>query len=103
MGFIQFVEFTTSNIDEMRELGRKYQEETEGQRSASRGMMCADRDMPGRYVVVAEFPSYEEAMKNSEDPRTQALSEAMGKLADGPASYRNLDVLEVWEDSTAGG
>ncbi len=96
MGFVQFVEFTTSNIDEMRELGNKYQEETGNQRTSSRGILCADRDTPGRYVVVAEFPSYEEAMKNSEMPETQAMSEAMVKLAEGPPSFRNLDVLEVW-------
>jgi len=96
MGFVQFVEFTTSNIDEMRELGRKYQEDTLGQRTGSRGTLCADRDTPGRYVVVAEFASYEDAMKNNELPETQKLSEEMGKLADGPASFRNLDVLEVW-------
>jgi quinol monooxygenase YgiN len=97
MGFVQFVEFTSSNIDEMRELGRKYQEETGDQRASSRGLLCADRDTPGHYVVVAEFPSYEEAMKNSELPETQAMNEQMGKLADGPATFRNLDVLEVWE------
>ena len=97
MGFIQFVEFTTSNIDEMRELGRKYQEETAG-RTTSKGTLCADRDTPNRYVVVAEFASYEEAMKNNDLPETQALAEAMSKLADGPASFRNLDVLEVWGD-----
>lgn len=96
MGFIQFVEFATSNIDEMRELGRKYQEETAGRRTTSRAVLCADRDTPGRYVVVGEFASYEEAMKNSELPETQAMSAEMGKLADGPASFRNLDVLEVW-------
>lgn len=97
MGFIQFVEFTTSNIDEMRELGRKYQEDTGSQRTSSRGVLCADRDTPGRYVVVAEFPSFEEAMKNNDLPETQALNQEMSKLADGPASFRNLDVLEVWE------
>jgi quinol monooxygenase YgiN len=97
MRFIQFVEFTTSNIDEMRELGRKYQEDTGSQRTSSRGVLCADRDTPGRYVVVAEFPSREDAMKNNELPETQAMNEAMGKLAEGPASFRNFDVLEVWE------
>jgi hypothetical protein len=97
MAFVQFVEFTTSNIEEMRELGRKYQEDTGGQRAGSKGVLCADRDTPGRYVVVAEFPSFEEAMKNNDRPETQALNEEMGKLADGPASFRNFDVLEVWE------
>lgn len=98
MGFIQIVEFTSSNIEQMREIGRKYQEDTKGKRTTSKGTLCSDRDTPGRYIVVAEFESYEEAMKNSELPETQALAEEMAKLADGPASYRNLDVIEVWED-----
>jgi quinol monooxygenase YgiN len=97
MGFVQFVEFTTSNIDEMREIGRKYQEDTASQRTTSRAVLCADRDTPGRYVVVAEFPSFEDAMKNNDLPETQALNEEMGKLTDGPASFRNFDVLEAWE------
>lgn len=97
MGFIQFVEFTTSNIDQMRALGQKYQDDTQGKRAGSKGILCADRDTPGRYVVVAQFPSYEDAMKNNELPETQALNQEMAKLADGPASFRNLDVLEVWE------
>lgn len=98
MGFIQFVEFTTSDIDEMRARAQRYQDETKDQRSpGSKGILCADRDTPGRYVVVAQFNSYEEAMKNSEAPETQELSADMMKLSDGPPSFRNLDVLEVWE------
>jgi quinol monooxygenase YgiN len=54
--------------------------------------------VPNRYVVVAEFPSYEEAMVNSELPETQAFAAAMSELIEGPPSYRNLDVVESWDD-----
>ena len=52
----------------------------------------ADRDRPNTYVNIVEFPSYDDAMKNSEAPATKALSEKMMKLADGPPTFRNLDV-----------
>ncbi len=95
MPFVQIVEFTTDKIDDMREMGRKYQEESGG--SPGKAAVYKDRDKPNTYLVVAEFESYEKAMENSERPETQALAEEMGRLASGPASYRNLDELERWE------
>jgi quinol monooxygenase YgiN len=97
MAFIQIVEFTATNIDQIRELAEQFRRDTEGKRANLRTLIGADRDTPNRYVVVAEFPSYEEAMVNSELPETQAFAEAMGQLIDGPPSYRNLDVVESWD------
>ncbi len=97
MGFIQLVEFTTTNRDQIRELGEQFRRDTEGKRTSLRAMICADRDVPDRYVVVAEFSSYEEAMANSELPETQEFAAAMSELVQGPPSYRNLDVIESWE------
>ncbi|HEX6595731.1 MAG TPA: hypothetical protein VF045_02275 [Acidimicrobiales bacterium] len=92
MKFVQIVEFQTSKIDEMRERGRQYEQETGG--GGSRAMVCADRDNPGHYCIIAQFDSYEEAMKNSEAPETQALAADMAALADGPPTFRNLDLME---------
>jgi quinol monooxygenase YgiN len=97
MPFIQIVEFSTSKFEEMKALSDKYRADSEGKRASTRAYICADRDEPGHYAVIAEFPSYEAAMENSNLPETQALAEAMGRLADGPASYSNLDVVEVIE------
>ena len=33
-------------------------------------------------------------MRNSEDPRTQALAADMAKLADGPPTFYNLDLID---------
>ena len=98
MAFIQLVEFTTTNVDQIRQLGEQFRRDTEGKRTNQRAMICADRDIPNRYVVVAEFASYEDAMANSELPETQAFAAAMSELVDGPPSYRNLDVVETWVD-----
>ena len=92
MKFVQIVEFKTSNIDGMRERARQYQEQGGG--GGSHAIVCADRDNPDTYLVIAEFDSYEEAMKNSEAPDTQELAAKMAELADGPPTFRNLDVIE---------
>lgn len=98
MKFVQIVEFRTSKIDEMKARGTQYEQETGAGRRA-KGTLVADRDNPGRYMIIAEFDSYEEAMKNSEAPETQQLAADMAKLADGPPTFYNLDVVEVFGDS----
>jgi len=57
-------------------------------------MKTRDRDRPNTYVLIVEFDSYEDAMKNNDMPETEKLAEGMAKLADGPAIFRNLEVLE---------
>ncbi len=91
MKFVQLVEFSTSRIEELRELAQNVPQPSGG---SVRGLVCGDRDNPGRYVVVAEFPSYEEAMENSQKPEVGEFAKRMADLCDGPPTYRNLDVLE---------
>ena len=92
MKFVQIVEFKTSRIDEVAALGREYQEAGGG--GGNTGTICADRDNPGTYLVIAKFDSSEAAMANSDAPETQALAAKMAELSDGPPSFRNLDVIE---------
>ncbi len=92
MRFVQIVEFKTDKIDELAARGRQYEQETGG--GGSTAMVCADRDNPGTYLIIATFPSYEEAMANSEKPETQALAADMAALSDGPPTFRNLDLRE---------
>ena len=94
MKFVQIMEYTTSRYDEMRQAEEEWLAATEGKRTVTRQLTCQDRDRPGTYVTVVEFPSYEEAMKNSELPETQQLAEKMTKLCDGPPTFRNLDVVD---------
>jgi hypothetical protein len=95
MPFIQIVSFSTSRFDEVKALSDKFEADTEGRRTDTKATICADRDNPGRYAIVVEFPSYEAAMENSNLPETKELANAMRELADGPATYTNLDVIEV--------
>ena len=49
------------------------------------------------YVIVVEFPSYEDAMRNSALPETSEFAGRMMALCDGPPTFRNLDVQGVQE------
>ncbi len=96
-GFVQIIQFKTSKFDEMMKVIDKFRADTEGKRTTSRAMTCKDRDNPGQYLTIVEFPSYEAAMKNNELPETAAVAEAMQKLADGPPTFYNLDLERVEE------
>jgi quinol monooxygenase YgiN len=94
MKFVQTIEFQTSRIDEIMALDSQWREATSGKRTATAMNITRDRDRPNTYVWMIEFPSYEDAMRNNDLPETQQIAEQMMKLADGPAVFRNLDVVE---------
>ena len=96
MAFVQIIEMQTSRIDEVQKLMDGWVAATKGKRTAHRAVLAQDRDRPGTYVQIVEFPSFEEAMANSALPETSNVAEQMEKLCDGPAGFRNLDV--VWVD-----
>lgn len=91
--FVQIIEFKTTRIDEFTRLLDAWLVETEGSRAPSRGTLTRDRDQGGTYVQIVEFPSYEQAMENSDRAETAAFAKSMAELCDGPAVFRNLDVL----------
>lgn len=93
MSFVQIIEISTSRLGEVEALMEEWIEKTEGKRGASRSVLTQDRDRPGTYVQVVEFPSYQEAMANSDLPETGELAQRLSALCDGPPAFRNLDVL----------
>lgn len=95
MAFVQIIEFTTNRADEVLDLMDEWVTRTEGKRKTGRSVFSADRDKPNTYVQVVEFPSYEQAMQNSNLPETSEFAERLNKLCDGPPSFRNLDVRRV--------
>lgn len=98
MAFIQLIEFSTSQPGEVERLGEQWRADTEGKRTVRRTFTCLDRDQPGRFMVIAEFDSYESAMENSNLEETEDLAEALAKLADGSLVFRNLDVMSEHDD-----
>lgn len=92
MSFIQVIEFKTSRIDELNAAMDEWLAKTEGKRTATSSTQAQDRDNPGTYVHIVEFPSYEDAMENSNRPETGEFAAQLGALCDGPPSFRNFDV-----------
>jgi hypothetical protein len=97
MAFWQIIEITTTRPDEIQALADEWRAATEGKRSAQRGTLTADRDRPNTYLQIVEFPSYEDAMRNSALPETSEFAGRMMALCDGPPTFRNLDVHSVQE------
>ena len=93
MPFFQIIEFQTDDIDAFQSEVARWESESADWRTATRATLTADRDRPGTYVQVVEFPSYEEAMANSNDPRTAAFAQRLMEIATGAPSFRNLDVV----------
>jgi hypothetical protein len=94
-GFVQLVEFRTDDIEAMNALEEEWAAATESTRTTIRSIVCADRDDPGRYIVIVEFPSYEAAQVNNELAATGHFAEQMQKLMPGGATFRNLDVVRT--------
>jgi hypothetical protein len=94
-GFVQIMEFETSNIDAVEAFSKRMQEERGDALLATKVMITEDRDRRGTYLVIVEFNSYEEAMKNSDDPVTDKYATELVSLIDGSPRFRNLDVRSV--------
>ncbi len=95
MAFVQIIEFTTTRPVAVEELVSEWRVRTSGRRTAQRATFTQDRERPNTYAQIVEFPSYEDAMANSDLPETAALAEALRELCDGPILFRNLDVRSV--------
>jgi hypothetical protein len=94
MAFVQIIEFRTKDVEGMRAAEAEWERATEGRRTARRQIVTEDRDNPGRYLTIVFFDSYESAMQNSGMPETKASAEKFLALAEGPATFHNLEVIE---------
>jgi quinol monooxygenase YgiN len=103
MSFVQLIEFQTDRIDEFVATVDEWLGTSRDWRTATRGTLTEDRDRPGTYVQIVEFPSYEAAMENSNHPETAAFADRLAALCRGPAAFRNLDVRRVDDMEPSGG
>ena len=95
MAFIQIIEFSTSRFEEGQKAVQQYRDELGDRHTGRRATVCKDRDRENIYLSIVEFDSYEDAMANSKLPETDALAKKLAGLADGPATFRNLEVIAV--------
>jgi hypothetical protein len=94
VAFIQIIEYRTDHAAEMLTVADEWERATEGKRWVLRRVLCQDREDPRHFFNVVFFESYEAAMVNSNLPETDALSKRYMKLADGPPTFHNLEVVD---------
>ncbi|MEV8535981.1 ester cyclase [Streptomyces sp. NPDC051211] len=93
MTFVQIIDYKTSRYDDLNRLMDQYVEQSQGRRTVTHSLIGKDREDADHYVDVVEFPSYEEAMKNSQLPETDRMFQEMVSLCDGMPKFTNLDVV----------
>lgn len=93
MTFVQVIDYETTRFDEMNALIDRYAEQAAGRRTVTHTLIGKDRDAQTHYVDLVEFPSYEEAMRNSQLPETDRMFQEMVALCDGMPKFMNLDVV----------
>ncbi|MGW7053286.1 ester cyclase [Streptomyces sp. NPDC054887] len=93
MKFVQIIDYTTERSDDMNQLMDRWVEQTKGKRTATHNIIGKDRAQANHYVEIVEFPSHEEAMKNSHLPETDRIFQEMVELCDGMPSFTDLDVV----------
>jgi uncharacterized protein (DUF1330 family) len=98
MKFVQIVDFETERIEEMRKLAEEMDERFGGRSGGpTHRLVLKDRNQPNRYLVVIEFNSYEDAMRNSNNPETTKFAEKMAALCTRPPSFIDADAESMTE------
>jgi hypothetical protein len=97
MSFTQIIEIATTQPDEVEALTDRWAAKTEGRRNVTRAILTADRDRPGTYLQIVEFPGYDEAMANSDLSETSEFAEELAKLCETPPLFRNLDLRRQYD------
>ena len=93
MTFVQLIDCKTSRFDEMNQLMDTWVEQTKGKRTATHSVIGKDRSDASHFIEIVEFPSYEEAMRNSNLPETDRVFREMVALCDEMPTFTDLDVV----------
>ncbi|MEU6662186.1 ester cyclase [Streptomyces sp. NPDC046821] len=93
MTFVQVIDCRTSRFDEMNRLMDTWVVQTRGKRTATHNIIGKDRSDDSHFIEIVEFPSYEEAMRNSHLPETDRVFQEMVALCDEMPTFTDLDVV----------
>ncbi|MFF5182774.1 ester cyclase [Streptomyces sp. NPDC000345] len=93
MTFVQLIDCKTSRFDEMNRLMDTWVEQTKGKRTATHAVVGKDRSDASHFIEIVEFPSYEEAMRNSNLPETDKVFRDLVALCDEMPTFTDLDVV----------
>jgi hypothetical protein len=91
-GFIQLIEFETNDVEAVEKAIQNFRDDHPGVMTFTTSRVAEDRDKPGTYISIVEFPSYEEAMKQSDHPALSAFVQSIGPELMANRRFRNLDV-----------
>ncbi|MFE9646967.1 ester cyclase [Streptomyces sp. NPDC006365] len=93
MTFVQLIDCKTSRFDEVNQLMDTWVERTKGKRTATHSLIGQDRSDSSHIIEIVEFPSYEEAMRNSNLPETDEVFREMVALCEEMPTFTDLDVV----------
>ncbi|MBO8191202.1 ester cyclase [Streptomyces oryzae] len=93
MTFVQFIDCKTENVEQLDRLMDDWVEATQGKRTATHSMVGQDRSDSTHVVEIVEFPSYEEAMKNSQLPETDRIFQELVAVCEETPTFTDLDVV----------
>lgn len=93
MTFVQLIDCKTSRFDELDRIMDSWVEKTRGRRTATHDVMGRDRSDASHVIEIVEFPSYDEAMRNSHLPETDQVFRAMAALCDEMPTFVDLEVV----------
>ncbi|MGW7364214.1 ester cyclase [Streptomyces sp. NPDC054841] len=93
MTFVQLIDCKTDRVDELNQLMDTWVEQTKGKRTATHSLVATDRSDATHVIEIVEFPSYEDAMRNSNLPETDRIFQEMVALCDGLPTFTDLDVI----------
>ncbi len=93
MTFVQIIDYKTRRQDDLNQLLDQYVSQSQGKRTVTHSIVGKDRENENHFVDVVEFPSYEDAMKNSHLPETDRMFQEMMALCEGMPTFTNLDVV----------
>ena len=90
--FLQLIDYHTDRPHEMETILGRWLDAIGADRTTRWYLTTADRDQPGRYLQIVEFPSHAAAMANSSHPATATFAQQMRAICQGDIVFRNLDV-----------
>jgi hypothetical protein len=111
VNFVQTMTFRTDQLERILELGANWdRQQAAGDIMGYVGMkVLADRDDPGRYILVAEFgvvdpdvPAFEEAQRNNARPETQESAQALMSIIEGEIEWHHYDEVYRTDPFTPG-
>lgn len=95
MHFVQTMAVRSSDVDAVKALLAEWHHAEAGVAPGYLGSrLLADRDEPGRYLLVVDFDSHAAAEKNNDRPETQEWAAKFNALLEGDAAFSNYDEVQ---------